>query len=69
MKEIKCDKCDMKFQSKNYFFVYNNVIHMYTSGDSTSVFKTCTEEETCESCIDAELDEWIAYGEDKNMKK
>ena len=69
MKEVNCDQCDMKFQSENYLKVHINVIHIYNSGDSTSVCKTCTEQETCESCIEAELDEWIAYGKDPNLKK
>ena len=56
MEEIKCDQCDMKFQSEINLKVHSNVIHMYNSGDSTSVCKTCTEQETCESCIEAELD-------------
>lgn len=69
MKEVRCEECDMKFQSEKDLKAHTTVIHMYNSGDSTSVCVLCSKQETCEACIETELDEWIAYGEDQNMKK
>ena len=54
MKEVRCEECDMKFQSEKDLKAHTTVIHMYNSGDSTSVCVLCSKQEACEACIETE---------------